>query len=335
MTETTKKERLFGIDYVKGCLIILVFVGHIIPGDISEVFPRYAIYSFHMPLFIGISGFLLNIERLDISFSTLVPKYWKRLILPWIIAVLLFFFETNLYKGNAIDVKNFIAAFTFPWYHLWYILGFISYLIISCILWICLKKMRYRWILIFGIAFCISTISKWNILGSVFIEGYSKMIYDTIQYDFRLYNYVFFVVGLFLRYCYEHSNTLSIKHIEILRCILVIAMIMMMVTFFNRNINLSNILFYIMCIIFLIIILYDCINKYIPRSNILEFLGKYSLPIYLYHILCIQIAHLKYEQGSNEYYVICIITFIILCTTIYYFRKNKLFGKIFFGITHT
>lgn len=335
MTETIQTERLFGIDYVKGCLIILVFLGHIIPGNINEVFPRYAIYSFHMPLFIGISGFLLNIERLDINFSTLVPKYWKRLILPWIIAVLLFFFETNLYKGNAIDVKNFIVAFAHPWYHLWYILGFISYLIISCVLWTCLKKMKYKWILIFGIAFCISAISKWNVLASVFIDGYSKMIYDTIQYDFRLYNYVFFVIGLFLRYCYEHHKMFSIKHFEILRCILITSMIMMIVSFYNMNTNLNNILFFVMCITFLIIILYDCVKKYIPRSNTLEFLGKYSLPIYLYHILCIQIAHLICKEGTNEYYIVGIITFIILCSTIYYFRKNKFFGKIFFGITNT
>lgn len=112
------KERLYGIDYVKGCLIILVFVGHIITGKVEEVFPRYAIYSFHMPLFIGISGFLLNIEKLDMRISNLLPKYWKRLLLPWVIAVMFFFFDIHLNKGMVMNAKEFVCAFAHPYYHL-------------------------------------------------------------------------------------------------------------------------------------------------------------------------------------------------------------------------
>ena len=86
-----EKNHWYGFDFIKGLLIILVFMGHIIPGVLRETLPRYVIYSFHMPLFIGISGFLLNIRKMiELSFIKLLQKYWRRMILPWIIAVLFF-----------------------------------------------------------------------------------------------------------------------------------------------------------------------------------------------------------------------------------------------------
>ena len=73
-----KRDEFF--DSLKFFLISIVILGHTL--EISEktrvVLALYnTIYSFHMPLFIGISGFLLNIERLDINFSTLVHNNFK------------------------------------------------------------------------------------------------------------------------------------------------------------------------------------------------------------------------------------------------------------------
>ncbi len=325
------KERLYGIDLAKGCLIILVFVGHMIPGAIGDVFPRYAIYSFHMPLFIGISGFLLKIEKLDISFSHLLPKYWNRLILPWSIAVLFFLLDHNIYNGIGINVKNVVYAFVHPWYHLWYILGFVSYLVISCVLWTLFNKLKHRWLLMLLVAFIISIISKWSIFGIVFTDGYSKTLHDLIQFDFRLYNYVFFAIGLFFRYCYEHGKMLSAKAADIFRSILIVSMMMVCFEFFKQNSNVGRILFFVMCIPFLIVVLYDCVNKCLPRSKTLEFLGKYSLPIYLYHILCLQIAHVFFEGGSTGYYVVSLAGFIMMCVLFFIFRNNKMFGRLLFG----
>ena len=55
------------IDFFKGTLIISVFLGHLIIGNINDTFVRYFIYSFHMPLFIGISGYLFNYDFLKNS----------------------------------------------------------------------------------------------------------------------------------------------------------------------------------------------------------------------------------------------------------------------------
>lgn len=52
------------IDVLKGILILLVVIGHILPGTLQENFARYFIYSFHMPVFFAVSGYLVSIDRL-------------------------------------------------------------------------------------------------------------------------------------------------------------------------------------------------------------------------------------------------------------------------------
>lgn len=37
------------IDFMKGILTIFVVIGHSLSGNLREVFPRYMIYSFHIP----------------------------------------------------------------------------------------------------------------------------------------------------------------------------------------------------------------------------------------------------------------------------------------------
>ena len=86
----TNKSMWREIDYLKGILVCLVFWGHIIPGKIRETFPRYFIYSFHMPLFIGISGFLLDIENIKVDLQ-LIKRQYFRLVRPWVISILLYY----------------------------------------------------------------------------------------------------------------------------------------------------------------------------------------------------------------------------------------------------
>ena len=283
--DSSLTERWFGFDFVKGLLIILVFVGHVIPGTLRETFPRYAIYSFHMPLFIGISGFLLNIEKIDVTFDKLFFKYWKRMGLPWVIAVA-FYFVANIIikKGASITLIGVLKSFCHPYYHLWYIMGFIAYLLISCFLYKLLKNTKHKWIILFFIVSIISAISKWDLLGGKIDNTFLNLLYETIQYDFRLYNLVFFCFGNYLRYKFEHNKILlSVRMIECIRTLMILSVICVTVLFFFNYSNLENIMYYIMNFSIILIIVYDCVNSYMPKSFVLEFIGRYSLPIYLYH----------------------------------------------------
>lgn len=330
-----EKNHWYGFDFIKGLLIILVFMGHIIPGVLRETFPRYVIYSFHMPLFIGISGFLLNIRKMiELSFIKLLQKYWRRMILPWIIAVLFFFLVTNL---NSYSLGRLVLAFISPYYHLWYVLGILSYVMISCLLYKAFSKLKFGWFFIFAITILISVFSKWDILNRFFLDGtMTKMLYDLFQYDFRIYNLIFFVLGIYLRNCYEEKKfVITMLQKKILRIALSSSIIVNIVLFFFGFSNIENIVFYVMNSLLLVLIIIECIHEKLPRNRILEFIGQYSLPIYLYHILS-KIFSLYVFGKSAEFYVIsCFVCFSVECFFVYILRKVKWINRVIFGSTNS
>lgn len=56
--------RNHSIDAVKGLLIFLVVVFHLILGTVDDNILRFVIVSFVMPAFFFVSGYLLNVEKL-------------------------------------------------------------------------------------------------------------------------------------------------------------------------------------------------------------------------------------------------------------------------------
>lgn len=73
------QQRITWIDYTKSIGIYIVVLGHL---PISDQISTY-IYSFHMPLFFFLSGYLL--KSTQTSFGDFIHKKTKTLILPYII----------------------------------------------------------------------------------------------------------------------------------------------------------------------------------------------------------------------------------------------------------
>lgn len=89
-------ERNRTIDSLKGFAIILVVLGHVIqtiysPNEYDKNFVFKIIYSFHMPLFIFISGYLIgNRDKLDLQwlkgrFLRLGVPFWLWVLLDYVI----------------------------------------------------------------------------------------------------------------------------------------------------------------------------------------------------------------------------------------------------------
>ena len=74
-------NRLYYLDNLKGLLIILVILGHAIQftlPDYENVFAFRLIYSFHMPLFFFISGYLA--VRKEDSAQKMIQKKARALL---------------------------------------------------------------------------------------------------------------------------------------------------------------------------------------------------------------------------------------------------------------
>lgn len=111
--------RNLSVDTVKGFLIGLVIIGHILLGELPNNFIRFWIYSFHMPMFMFVSGYLLDLRKLQQNtFHSLLAHYNQRMLGWWLLAWLIY--STIIISGD-FSIHNILRQVVFPYYHLWYV----------------------------------------------------------------------------------------------------------------------------------------------------------------------------------------------------------------------
>ena len=310
--------RIKNIDFTKGILIILVIIGHFLQGTLSSSLPRYIIYSFHMPLFIGISGFLFSTPHLkQISLGKILSKYLFRIIVPWLIAVVTYIFIVN---GNVfkLDNQNFILIYSFitPYFHLWFIPGYLSWVLLT---W-SLKKisMSDRSLVVFGIVISsLFYVLKENPNWFLHIK-YLGRILEIILFTFRPYFFVFFVLGVYLK-----SNPIHIKLKTHLFYNLA-GIIAIVVLFYYPNPFVFGILFFLLNFSILIIFIGIAVHDKLPHSKALEWLGINSLGIYLWHVLPILlIQHLFGKEIIALFYFYNLLAAVIFIFILLIIKKNE------------
>lgn len=117
-------ERLFYLDNAKGILIILVIVGH----AFQFIYPEYdhnflfrVIYSFHMPLFFCISGYLAN-RRKKHSFNV-IKKRFIQLLIPFVTWA----FISPLIYNDRWNVNTSLDILLYPNSGLWFLYNLFIY----------------------------------------------------------------------------------------------------------------------------------------------------------------------------------------------------------------
>ena len=127
-------ERISFIDGLKGYAIILVVIGHVItyasPSDFGRSWLFSFIYSFHMPLFLFLSGFLVYRYPPGQVFPFIVKKL-KVLVYPYFLWLFIFAIAAGGIVVNGTVISNF--AFMVKSYSLWFLPAlFISLLVLIC-----------------------------------------------------------------------------------------------------------------------------------------------------------------------------------------------------------
>lgn len=318
--------RIKDIDLLKGLLIILVILGHIIQGKLSESIWRNLIYSFHMPLFIGITGYLFNIVTISrLSLIGIFNKYFFRLILPWSIAAATYYIVRGILGTNSFSLLTLKNSLLYPFYHLWFIPGFLSWIVLT---WI-LKKIFANFNHILFLGFFISLI--FMILHQ-YPKIYSDIHYVTrmlsiITYTFRPYFYIFFLIGIYYRSIPLHRPNIF----EILSPLFFLCFVIYL--FYNENIKLSILNFFVLNFFILNLCLKLASTNSLFQFNFIEWLGKNSLGIYLWHVLPILIS--KYLLGLESLGKFYLVTFIFeIAFMIIYIGLIKIpfFKKYVFGM---
>ena len=131
---TVTKNRDFFLDIAKGLAIILVVVGHVVQGsspNFDDLLWFKVIYSFHMPLFVFLSGAVAAIafksDRVEDGVSaalqqakTRIAKAVVRLLLPFIAWCLI---NQLIYHHSESMMSALVLAFRRPDTALWFLLA--------------------------------------------------------------------------------------------------------------------------------------------------------------------------------------------------------------------
>jgi acyltransferase len=116
-----------GIDLLRGLLVLAVILGHFSELTQRTSFLTWVGAGVRMPLFIGLAGYLFNLQR---ARSTPLPhllfKYYDRLILPWLVATTVYLAITD-----DIAIMTPLSILLWPPFHLWFVPVMMAFILIA------------------------------------------------------------------------------------------------------------------------------------------------------------------------------------------------------------
>lgn len=310
-------ERNYKLDSLKGFLIITVVLGHILGDGIQDVLSKYCrmfIYTFHMPLFILMSGYFTKIKEDTITFWKGLLNIAIPLCIFQVISVLLVF----LIDGTI----NKTILIT-PYWTLWYLLSLIFWKII---LQYSPKRLLNQSLLYMIIA----------IVVSIFC---GLLPFERILSIQRTLNFFpFFLFGFYLK---QKKIILPNLKWEKLVCVSLICVnvILILIDLYpekqsillrgadNYGINDIPAKIYMLICAFIVSISFFKISK---ENKMLAHIGQNSIFYYLYHGLIIEfiLQPIIIYFGLPQSFLFMLLYTIIILGMIFVLCKIKMFRKI-------
>lgn len=325
------------LDIVKGIAMILVFLGHAIQqADTINCYDNMIfdiIYSFHMPLFMLVSGYLFWSSYLKNKngIGSLVLKRTRSLLLPLITFSVLLVPKTLLSSymgGHDITVKLIIGSFwnSFSGNFLWFL-----------------------WAVLFSV--CLSSLAlkisqKFSLLLCLAFFMLALLVPDTFIYPMYKYLFLFFITGLYF-HKYNLIQKLNKKCHVYGGLIIGIAYIIIMQRFsrayFEYDMNITNllshmnisvfciryVLAYLGCGLALMIIWYGR-----SKLSIFANVGRKSLGLYTFQCFILTWLNNRLAFIDDIYLSsLCIFVFVYSLTifVLKLSEKNKFTRILFLG----
>ncbi|MDD3060558.1 MAG: acyltransferase family protein [Sulfurimonas sp.] len=311
------------IDFLKGFAIFLVVLGHELQTyyiNFDQLYLFKLIYSFHMPLFIVISGFLANksLKSSGCSFDKCIKKKFFYLMIPFFSWYLI-----GLLLKNEFPLDDFFGSLYYLLTHVDTGLWYLCILYFLYILLYVASKFNYKYIVLI-IFFFIMPMT--NFLGMSLLKWYL----------------IFFIIGMLL--FDQKENIAKVVHNSFGKLMYVIPFLFVpSLYYWEREFETSSIFYnhyYLYGYKFLVAILGIISVFLLTRelfklpyvNNMFNFFGKNSMKIYILNFVIIGFVH-KYSSIDYQLlllfiYAFLICYFIVWITTL--LTKIKIF-KILFG----
>ena len=308
-------KRIKYIDIARGIAIILMIAGHVC----THGWKRSIIFSFHMPLFIIISGMFFSENE---NFKELIIKMLKKLIIPYIFTILFTqILRVLIYnqQWNTLNVfKQIIFAYSngktfFKDIPGVVVLWFIPFLVASKIIFYLINKISKDDDVLKGIICLLCTI--------IGIYLAKIKIFLPWSFDIVFSSTIFYYTGYILKK-YNMLNKILTNY-KIMTCILLVYYFGLKFGYIELAIRQYpyGIIAYITAISGTLIVLelskiIENILKYFP--NVLAWFGKNSMYVLCFHYLESNIINYtklgitnKYLNFGSKLIIITILTFIL------------------------
>lgn len=282
-------QRIKYLDIAKGIGIILVVLVH--SSCIPEFYIKY-INAFYMPMFYIISGFFYkynNIDDLKNNLKKMIRNYFIYCLILFVVVYLIKLFSFSLTIGDIktslisilygrfIDSNNSLIIDNFHAGHLWFYTGLIT-----------------GKILVFPI---LNSDKKYR---PIFIIAYIVISYFFDKTSI-LFPWCFDIAPIIAIYIYV-GNVLSNYFDKINIKTIFLCLVLYLLTINNYDIhirkygdieNIYSILSMILCGIAgsIIVLKLSYIISNINKNSIIEYVGKNSMYVYIYHIMFISITN--------------------------------------------
>lgn len=320
-------------DSLKGVLIILVIIAHCIAQIIgndaaNDDYWWCLIYSFHMPAFMAVSGYLTYRSNVagNINVLSSVSRRFQQLLVPFLVWSGVYF----AVRGN---IASYISCILMPNTTFWFLwaLFFISVLFVLFQYFSYGIKANIEYILA---AVCV-------FFASVLVV-HKDIHYLGIQYV--LYYFIFYVMGYFIHKWNVRTETVGVM-------ILLFAIWFLLASCWRPNVlpdfvpltgGAATMLRFVykfvvatVAVVFLFSFAPIALNGDNMFNHILVWLGKYSLGIYVIHLTFIKlISNLvsRFVVGDNLQILVLSVSLLIFTVyLIWLLNKNKWSARVLLG----
>lgn len=162
-----QSSRLDYVDRAKGVMVLLVIVGHICQYDFcrgkDEPLFRF-IYSFHMPLFFLLSGYVMGVSRQKLQSQPFRTWLWRKvqtLLIPFVIWGLFIYRYIDPIGKSPLDVEALRQLIVIPYHNgAWFLIS------LFCVQMVCYPVFRYNKYYVWCVPLLFLAIGSW--LGGSF-----------------------------------------------------------------------------------------------------------------------------------------------------------------------
>lgn len=319
------KQRLQYLDVLRGVAVILVIFGHCLQSSFVN-YPKlpvyYLIYSFHVPLFVFVSGYLLKFQ-LKKSTKHFINERFFRLFIPYLIWMTIrgFVYKDALVSINILQfITRGVLLPQTPWFL--YTLFFSS-----CITFILIKSNSRLAHYIFIIFVFIINLLKFPFLDNAYLLSLILILhYSMIMYFGFIY--------------YKNGKKLSNSFVLLSVSVLYVIAYYLSGTEFNNSFYQYPLKLFTTFSLIYIAFYFVKRFKFLSKNKYLSRFGRYALELYVIHYIFL--VFIPYKNGSVTILLYSfigvamasIVTLYLLIKISRLSRSAKVIYEKIFGIVH-